>query len=65
MYPSRVAESLGMLGETNRLESDLICFLKFTAQETRIQDAIAEGQKTQTEEMRVMLDDMKAKLGRG
>ena len=53
-----------MIGETNRLESDLICFLKFTAQETRIQAGVADAQGKQTEEMRMMLDDMKAKLAR-
>jgi hypothetical protein len=55
---------LGIVGETNRLESDLICFLKYTAQESKIQANVHEQQKTQVEEMRVMLDDMKAKLGR-
>lgn len=64
LHPQGVAKALGIVGETNRFEVDLICFLKYTAQEARIQEIIDEKQELQAEALRKEISDMKSQIGK-
>lgn len=55
MYPGRVAEWMKVIGGTNGFEIDTICFMGFTAEETKIQQILQERQEQQTQALQANL----------
>lgn len=60
MYPGRVAEWMNVIGGTNAFEVDTICFMGFTAEDTKIQKMLQDKQEAQTQALQANL----FKLGR-